>query len=232
MQIFYQPEIVNGVGHLDPEESKHCVRVLRKKPGDEISIVDGVGGFYTALIDDANPKKCDFTIKSVVQEEKRNYSIHIAIAPTKNVDRIEWFVEKAMELGIDKISFFIGDHSERDKINHERLVKKAVSAMKQSIKASMPEIIPLRSFSQLVNSERADQQFIAYVDKEIPQHLKDAASVGGDYLVLIGPEGDFSPREIRTALDLNFKPVSLGKSRLRTETAGIVACHTLTLIND
>lgn len=232
MQIFYQPDILTGKMYLDPEESKHCIKVLRKQEGDEIVIVDGSGGLYKAVVENANFRQCSFAIKESHQEEKRNYTIHIGIAPTKNIDRTEWFVEKAMELGIDRISLLSCDHSERVKVNHERLIKKAISAMKQSLKASLPQIQPLQNFSQFLNQTQAAQKFIAYVDAELPLHLKNAASQAGDYLVLIGPEGDFSKKEIALAYEKDFTGVSLGKSRLRTETAGLAACHILNLIND
>src|SRR5690606_17772998 len=136
----YQPDIIKGDHFLDAEESRHCVKVLRKREGDEINIVDGKGGAYKAIIVDANPKKCTFAIKEVVNQERKTNSIHIAIAPTKNSDRIEWFVEKAIEIGIDRITFIECEHSERAKVNIDRISKKAVSAMKQSLKPFLPDI--------------------------------------------------------------------------------------------
>ena len=232
MQLFYQPDIIKGDHFLDAEESRHCTKVLRKREGDEINIVDGKGGSYKAVISDANHRKCSFTIKEAINQEQKNYSIHIAIAPTKNADRIEWFVEKAIEIGIDTITFIECEHSERGKVNLARLSKKAVSAMKQSLKSFLPDINSLQSFKSFTESVIADQKFIAYVDYSLPQHLKDAVQQKKDYVIVIGPEGDFSKAEIDLAYKNGFKAVSLGKSRLRTETAGLVACHIFNLVND
>lgn len=231
MQLFYQPEISKGVLYLDQEESRHCVKVLRKKEGDKITVVDGDGSFYEVAIVAADPRKCTFAILSIHQEEKAPFSIHIGIAPTKNMDRIEWFLEKAVELGVDEVTFLQCDHSERVKINEERLRKKVISAMKQSIKAKLPQLHPITSFDEFVQKDAA-QKFIAYVDKEIPGHLKDMANPLQDYLIMIGPEGDFSKREIEMAETSKWRAVLLGKSRLRTETAGLAACHILNLINE
>lgn len=231
MQLFYQPEINKGLLQLDPEESRHCVKVLRKREGDKVTVVDGDGNFYEVAIVDADPRKCTFTVLSVHKEEKRPFSIHIGIAPTKNADRIEWFVEKAVELRVDEVTFLQCEHSERVKINLERLLKKAVSAMKQSVKASLPqlnEIMPFEEFAQKAGA----QKFIAYVDQDNPNHLKDMAAPKMDCLVMIGPEGDFSAKEVEMARSAGWIAVSLGKSRLRTETAGLAACHILNLLNE
>lgn len=231
MQLFYQPEINKGLLQLDPEESRHCVKVLRKREGDKITVVDGDGSFYEVAIADADPKKCTFTVLSIHKEEKHPFSIHIGIAPTKNADRIEWFVEKAVELGVDEVTFLQCVHSERVKINLERLLKKAVSAMKQSVKASLPRLNPIVPFEEFAQKSAA-QKFIAHVDRDNPDHLKDVANPKMDYLVMIGPEGDFSAKEIEMAKSHDWLTVSLGKSRLRTETAGLAACHVLNLINE
>lgn len=231
MQLFYQPEIGKGALHLDPEESRHCVKVLRKKEGDKITVVDGDGSFYEVAITAANPKKCAFAILSIHQEEKLPFSIHIGIAPTKNMDRIEWFLEKAVELGVDEVTFLECDHSERVKINEERLWKKAISAMKQSMKAKLPRLNSVVTFEKFAQ-KGAVQKFIAYVDRDNPDHLKDMANPKTNCLVAIGPEGDFSQREIEIAKTNNWHAVSLGRSRLRTETAGLAACHILNLINE
>ncbi|MFL5729724.1 MAG: 16S rRNA (uracil(1498)-N(3))-methyltransferase [Cytophagaceae bacterium] len=233
MQLFYLPEIAEGGRQLSEEESMHCVRVLRMKEGDEISIVDGQGGFYTAAIVKADPKKCLFEIMQSNQEfGKRDYSIHMAIAPTKNADRLEWFVEKAVELGVDQISLIRTEHSERKHTNTERLKKIAISAMKQSVKAYLPVIHEVQPLKEFVAHTMESQKFVAHLEAGEKKHLKDALRPGGDYCVMIGPEGDFSPAEIGFALKSNFIPVTLGESRLRTETAGIAACHILNLINE
>lgn len=233
MQIFYQPLIPEGVDHLSEEESGHCVKVLRHKPGDTILVVDGKGGYYEARISNAHPKKCEFEILSKKHEEPWGYNIHIAIAPTKNADRLEWFVEKATEVGIHEITLINTEHSERKFQKTDRLEKKAISAMKQSLKASLPVINPLTPFKEFVQSIPGEiNKFIAYMDEKIPDHLKDAAPIRGSYCVLIGPEGDFSLPEVEAAFTCGFKPVSLGKSRLRTETAALYVCTALNLINE
>lgn len=232
MQLFFQPGVTSGNLFLDEEESRHCVKVLRKKEGDEIHIVDGKGGLFLAAIKQANSRKCTFEIKDSRISEMREYHIHIAIAPTKSSDRIEWFVEKAIEFGVDEISFLECENSERAKVNLERLQKKAISAMKQSLNLWLPQLHPIQKFRSLCQDYPADQKFIAYVDDEIPVHLQVAAVPGKRYLILIGPEGDFSRDEINFAVEKKFTPVSLGKSRLRTETAGMAAAHILNLIND
>lgn len=232
MQLFFQPDIVSGNLFLNEEESRHCVKVLRKREGDEINIVDGQGGIYLATIEKADAKKCSFAIKETTIHQGRSYYIHVAIAPTKNADRIEWFVEKAIELGIDKITFVDCENSERAKVNIERLQKKAVSAMKQSLNPWLPQLSPIHNFKSFCSTSEAEQKFIAYVDEKIPTHLKNAALPDKHYLILIGPEGDFSQKEIELAMENGFEPVSLGKSRLRTETAGLAACHICNLVNE
>ena len=233
MRSFFQPEILNGDLYLDAEESRHCVKVLRLKEQDQIIVLDGSGGYHTVSITNANHKKCEFEIlKSEVFAHGEQY-IHIAIAPTKNLDRIEWFVEKAVEIGVKEISFFFSDNSERKHFKTDRVIKKAVSAMKQSLKTYLPIInkpIKLSDFiTQYQNGET--QRFIAYVDQANPDLLFDLAQPKQNVIVLIGPEGDFSEKELNLAIDNQYTKVSLGESRLRTETAGIAACHILNLIN-
>ena len=227
MQLFYQPLLPEGVHHLDTDESRHAVKVLRLKEGDEITVIDGKGGFYHVKITNPDQCKCGFELVESRQEKRTIGIKHIAIAPTKNIDRIEWFVEKAVEIGIDRISFVQTFNSERKVIKIDRIERKAISAMKQSIKATLPqidELVPLKSF--LAENHNCNK-FIAHVDFDNPQHLKDEIEI--DNLVLIGPEGDFSEEEISSAQDAGFVKVSLGESRLRTETAGIVAAHILNL---
>lgn len=230
MNLFYQPNIPEGKLLLDPEESRHCVKVLRKRSGDEIRVTDGRGSFYRAVITTADPAQCTFSLLSVEAELPRTYSVHIAISPTKNADRIEWFVEKCVEIGIDRITLMECEHTERSFIRKDRLDKVAVSAMKQSLKARLPIISEIKSFADVLQGEE-HSKFIAYVDAENPATLHSVASPGTSCIVLIGPEGDFSTEELQMAIDRGFKKVSLGHSRLRTETAGMVACHILQLIN-
>jgi 16S rRNA (uracil1498-N3)-methyltransferase len=231
VNIFYQPHIPEGVNALDTEESRHCIRVLRKKSGDVIHLTDGKGFFYEALITNPDPAMCSFAIQTRTPEPRRDFSVHIAIAPTKNIDRIEWFVEKSVEIGVDKITLVECRNSERASVKLERLQKISVMAMKQSLKASLPTIKGVVSFADFVKSSSADQKFIAYVDPANPVYLKDASSRGSNCIVLIGPEGDFSNDELAAAIANGFVKVSLGRNRLRTETAGLAACHTLNLIN-
>jgi 16S rRNA (uracil1498-N3)-methyltransferase len=231
VNLFYQPLIPDNVHHLDSTESKHATRVLRLKAGDAIDITDGLGTRYRARITNADVQQCSFTIEEQVREPARNFFIHVAIAPTKNPDRIEWFVEKAVEFGIDAITLITCEHSERSRINTERLHKIAVSAMKQSLKLTLPVISGPLPVTEVIHRQKEPSKFIAHVDALNPDHLQHIAASGSRYLVLIGPEGDFSSNELAAAADKHFSKVSLGNSRLRTETAGLAACHILNLVN-
>ncbi len=228
MQLFYQPNISKGDHLLTEEESRHAVKVLRLKEGDQIDLTDGLGCFYKALITEPHQKRCAFEIVETKQVASAPLYRHIAIAPTKNIDRLEWFVEKAVEFGVDRITPMLCDHSERRIVKIDRLRKKAISAMKQSIKAFMPQIDELTKFDQML-SYNVEHKFIAYVDPENHLYLKESIQKNGHHLVLIGPEGDFSTNEISRATQAHYKKVSLGTSRLRTETAGIAAIHLLNL---
>ena len=231
MNLFYQPSIDQGVLHLDEEESKHCIKVLRKQQGEIIRITDGKRNFYDAVILNGDPRHCTFSIQKKIGETPRDFSIHIAISPTKNADRIEWFVEKSVEMGIDQITLLHCKHSERNYLKTERLKKVAISAIKQSFKATLPAIHDVVAYDTFVKSIRAEEKFVAFVDSTNPIHLKNAAKPKHSSIVLIGPEGDFAEEELQLAMENNFIKVSLGNSRLRTETAGIAACHILNLIN-
>ncbi len=230
MNLFYQPDLPAGAFHLDEDESRHAVRVLRMEDGDLLDVTDGKGILYKCRITKADSKKCHFEVIEKREQQKKNDFIHIAIAPTKNADRIEWFVEKAVEIGVDQISFVLCQKSERKNINIERIQKVAISAMKQSQQSTLPLLTLLLPFNQIV-SVKADQKFIAYVDQDNPDLLKNKAAKGKNCLVLIGPEGDFSKEELNLAFQNHFIKVSLGPNRLRTETAGLAACHILNLIN-
>lgn len=232
MHLFYTPDIaIENV--LPEEESQHAVRVLRLKTGDEIVCVDGVGGWYTCKIANPYPKHCEFEIVETIAEYgKRDFKLHIAIAPTKNIDRLEWFLEKATEIGIDEITPIITQFSERKLIKPERLEKIIVSASKQSLKAYFPVLNPLCTFDEFIEKYHAKQQFIAHCYIADKNSLKSLYQAENDAIVLIGPEGDFSLEEVQKAISKGYKPVSLGESRLRTETAGIVACHTIVLANE
>lgn len=230
MNLFFQPAIPQGIFYLDREESHHAVRVLRLNAGSFIEITDGKGCFYNAIITHANAKQCEFKIEETTRVEKRNFLIHMAVAPTKNADRMEWFVEKATEIGVDEISFVLCQTSERKSINLERIEKIAVSAMKQSRQAWLPKINAMTSFKNIL-THPTDQKFIAYVDSANQKTLQKASTPQKKYLVLIGPEGDFSKGELELAIQNGFEKVSLGENRLRTETAALVACSQLHWIN-
>lgn len=233
MHIFYTPDLKSSVYTLDETESKHCVRVLRLEKGDAVTLVDGRGGLFHALIDDPNPKRCAVkVVHSELNYGKRNFQVHVAIAPTKNIERIEWFLEKATEIGINRVIPLLCHHSERKEVKHDRLEKVMVSAMKQSLKAYLPQLDELTKFSKFIQQPFDGQKFIAHCDEQHRELLRNTVKLNQNYLILIGPEGDFSPEEIQMALQAGFVPVSLGESRLRTETAGVVACHTFNLLNE
>ena len=231
MALFYVPDLASA--HILPEEeSQHAVKVLRLQVGDAIEVVDGVGGFYKATITNPHPKHCGFKITDTVLEHgKRDYKLHIAIAPTKNIERLEWFIEKATEIGIDEITPIVCRYSERKIIKAERLEKIIVSAAKQSVKAYFPTLNPLCTFDELIKKHQASKKFIAHCYEEDKRLLQTECSNSTDVLILIGPEGDFSKEEVQKALSAGFAPVSLGNSRLRTETAGVVACCTVAIQN-
>jgi len=229
--LFYVPSLATA--HiLSDEESQHAVKVLRLQVGAVITVVDGLGGFYTARITNPHHKHCGFEIiETIAEYGKRDYKLHIAIAPTKNIERLEWFIEKATEIGIDEITPLICRFSERKIIKAERLEKIIVSAAKQSVKAYFPTLNPLCTFEELMKKHQFEQKFIAHCYEEDKKLLQNEISKSSDVLILIGPEGDFSKEEVQKAISAGFRPVSLGNSRLRTETAGVVACCTVAVIN-
>lgn len=230
MQLFYCPELLNDASFLSNEESSHCFKVLRKKVGDHIHLIDGVGGFYEAEITIASQKKVIFNVIKKWNHQKRPYSLHIAIAPTKNNDRFEWFLEKATEIGIDEVTPIICEHSERKIIKNERMEKIILSAAKQSLKSKLPKINKVTTFNDFMNKNHSSHSFIAHCLPSQKKKLKN--EVVSESTILIGPEGDFSTLEVEVALKNNFIPISLGSSRLRTETAGVIACHTIALYHE
>ncbi len=228
MQLFFienpESEIV-----LSKEESKHATKVLRKKEGDILNFTDGKGGFYKAEITIADTKKCRLQIISSEQKPKQhNYHLHIAIAPTKNMDRYEWFLEKATEIGIDEITPIMCDHSERKVLKTERCNRILLSAMKQSLKFHLPKLNKAITLKDFLKQDFEGNKYIAHCEDEEKTELRKEEKANKT-TVLIGPEGDFSPAEIEIALQNQFKAVSLGNSRLRNETAGLVAVHTINL---
>lgn len=232
MHIFYTPDINSDPYVLSEEESKHCVKVLRLDTGSLLYLVDGKGGFYTAIVAAPHPKRTKLKIQSKVENfGKRNHYLHIAIAPTKNIERIEWFLEKATEIGIDEITPIICDRSERKDIKTERLNKVITSAIKQSIKAYHPKLNEAVRFSDFIIKNAQSQKFIAHCMDGGKTTIKEQLIPNSNYLVLIGPEGDFTLEEVEAAVNNNFIPASLGNSRLRTETAALEACFEINFLN-
>jgi len=228
MSVFYTTDISHGYARLSPEESAHCLRVLRMKRGDRVEVIDGMGGYYDAVIDTADPKGCVLEITQVRAPRSQKDRIHIAIAPTKLMDRFEWFVEKAVEIGIDEITPIRCQRSERRVLKTERLDKLIISTLKQAKVAHKPVLHGLTPFNEILSvTNEGSDRFIAHCESNRTGLLKDLCVQGHQTLVLIGPEGDFTPEEIEQATNSGFIPVSLGDNRLRTETAGIVACHIL-----
>jgi len=230
MELFYSRDISSGIVRLDQEESAHCVRVLRHRAGDEISVIDGEGTLYRCRLSLADPKGAEAELLASIPDFGAHpYRLTMAVCPTKNIDRYEWFAEKATEIGIDTLVPVTGEHSERKVIKPERLQRILLSAAKQSLKGRIPELREGCSVLDFIRS--APQQalrLIAYcdesLDRESRRSIADELSGGNrDICILIGPEGDFSPEEVETALKLGWKPVTLGGSRLRTETAAVVA---------
>ena len=234
MQLFYSPDITPPLYTLSEEESGHCVRVLRLKEGDSLHITDGKGTLYRAEVEDAHPKRCTIRIVEEHHEwEKRPYSLTIAVAPTKNIDRIEWFVEKATECGIDRIVPILCDHSERKVVKGERLEKIAISAMKQSLKAYLPTIAPLTPIRTLLEEPFDGVRLIAHCEEDMERiFMGELIDKGDNVMVLIGPEGDFSKEEIEAARKAGFREVTLGKERLRTETAALAAAMFTAFVNN
>lgn len=231
MILFYAPDILT-CSELPEIESQHCIRVLRKQTGDAIAITDGKGSLYKAVIAEAHPKHCKVDIvESKTEVLPWKNRIEIAVAPTKNPDRMEWFVEKAVETGIDKISLLRTRYSERKEMKTDRLHKILISAMKQSLKATLPELQETIDFNEFIKQKFEGRKFIAHCRPEEKPLLSRQYHKGENVLILIGPEGDFSPEEISAATENGFQPVSLGESRLRTETAALAACQTIHILN-
>lgn len=236
MPVFYEPAIAHRP-ILNESESHHAVKVLRLAAGSFVEIADGAGTRYGAEITRPHPKHCEVRILAKTAAPPRPCHVHLAIAPTKHLDRTEWMLEKCVEIGLDEISFLETRYSERRVLKLERLHAVAVSALKQSGQGWLPKLNPLRrlgDFLEMFDSRFSilnSQRFIAHLAKGERKLLHREAASGGRYCVLIGPEGDFSAEEIEHALAAGFQPVSLGPSRLRTETAGLVATHTLNLVN-
>lgn len=236
MQLFYSATISEDSSQytFPREESKHIIRVLRKKIGDQVHITNGKGFLYEGSIINDNPNKCTIQLDTSKYQDPRKYKLHIAIAPTKLNDRYEWFLEKATEIGITEITPIICDHSERKLIKEERFQKIVQSAMKQSLQMHLPVLHPIISFKDFLNTEQSKSitPCIAHCEESTKWPLTKEITSSRDILILIGPEGDFSPEEIKMAVAKGYKEITLGTSRLRTETAGIVACHSIAFLHE
>ncbi|MGN0186772.1 MAG: 16S rRNA (uracil(1498)-N(3))-methyltransferase [Paludibacteraceae bacterium] len=232
MTLFYAPDILENP-ILPEDESAHCSKVLRLQIGDVVQIIDGIGNLYEATIVAPHAKRTEVKIRSVQPDfGRRPFRLHMAVAPTKNSDRFEWFVEKATEIGVDTITPLLCRYSERRVIRPERLEKILVSASKQSYKARIPQLNPMTAVDDFVQQVRTPYRFIAHCYEGDKPHLLHVCPPKSEVVIMVGPEGDFSREEVEMAVNQYFQPVSLSASRLRTETAGVVACHLVTVVNE
>lgn len=234
MQLFYNPNLDHSAAQftLSPEESKHIITVLRKKEGDLLHITNGKGYLFEAKIMVADAKKCMAQIIDTNKSHRKMYWFHLVVAPTKMNDRFEWFLEKATEIGVNEITPVICENSERKVVKKERMLKVLQSAMKQSLQTYLPKLNDTITYDEFINKSQEGLLFIAHCEDEEKLDLKRRVAPDKDVTVLIGPEGDFSKKEIKQAYNKGFLPVSLGENRLRTETAAIVACATVNMINN
>jgi 16S rRNA (uracil1498-N3)-methyltransferase len=233
MQIFYAPDITGDTYDLDEKESKHCIRVLRMTKGTCVRLIDGKGDLYEGVISNPDSKKCTITITGIIKDfERRNYRLHIAISPLKNPERFEWFIEKSVEIGVDEITPLICRNTEKPGIKRDRVSNLITSAMKQSLKATKTVLNQTTLFKDFLESDLKGTRMIAHCNDSIERRsITEVYSINESALILIGPEGDFSEEEIKTSIGMGFRSVHLGKSRLRTETAGVAACHSIYFIN-
>ncbi|WP_395065693.1 16S rRNA (uracil(1498)-N(3))-methyltransferase [Flavobacterium sp.] len=234
MQLFYNPSIkeTENLFVFDKEESKHIIKVLRKKESDILYVTNGLGFLFKTKITLASDSKCCVEILSFNKQEPSKYHLHLAVAPTKMNERYEWFLEKATEIGVQEITPILCEHSERKIIKIDRFQKIIESAMKQSLHNYIPIINEPITFKDFLKKTHKGQKFIAHCEETNKKSLKEELQPNQDAIILIGPEGDFSTKEIQLALDNTFIPVSLGNTRLRTETAAIVACHSVSFANE
>ena len=233
MQIFYAPDIAGDTYTLDEKESKHIIRVLRMIKGADVRLIDGQGNLYEGIISDPDQKRCTIKVTGRINDfERRNYRLHIAISPLKNPERFEWFVEKSVEIGIDEITPLICRNTEKPGIKYDRVNNLIISAMKQSLKATRTVLNDTCNFEDFIKMDLKGIMMIAHCDNSIERtKISDVYSKNENAVILIGPEGDFSKEEIDSAIKSNFSPVHLGPSRLRTETAGVAACHSIYFLN-
>lgn len=234
MQLFYNPHInqADSLFVFDKEESKHIIKVLRKKESDILFVTNGLGFLFKTEIKLASDSKCTVAILSFEQQDVTKFKLHLAVAPTKMNERYEWFLEKATEIGIQEITPIICEHSERKIVKTDRFQKIIESAMKQSLHFFIPKLNEPITFKEFIKKDFIGQKFIAHCEETDKKSLKNIVQASQDCTILIGPEGDFSVKEIQTALDNKFIPVSLGNTRLRTETAAVVACHSVVFLNE
>jgi len=234
MQLFYNPTISEKDTSFvfDKEESKHIIKVLRKKVSDILFVTNGLGFMFKTEIALASDSKCTVTILSFEKEDPSKVQLHLAVAPTKMNERYEWFLEKATEIGIQEITPIICEHSERKVVKNDRFQKIIESAMKQSLHFYIPKLNEPITYKEFLKKDFKGQKIIAHCEETDKKSLKDALILNKNITLLIGPEGDFSTKEIQLALENNYIPVSLGKTRLRTETAAVVACHSVALLNE
>ncbi|MFZ0471681.1 MAG: 16S rRNA (uracil(1498)-N(3))-methyltransferase [Bacteroidales bacterium] len=233
MQLFYTNNVSDGVAAFSREESGHCIRVLRMRRGDALHFTDGAGNLYEGIITEDDPHNMKVSVTGITKDYgKRRYRLHIAISPLKNDDRLEWFIEKAVELGIDEITPLICSRTEKKRIRKERLEGLILSAMKQSVKAFLPVLNEPVHFTEFIEKQHTGRHLIACCDTKLGRKaITSGAGRGEDVLILIGPEGDFTPEEVILAINSGFTPVHIGPSRLRTETAGVAACCAIYLAN-
>lgn len=233
MQLFFIPQIDRETIDLPAEEARHAVQVLRKRVGDALDIVDGKGGWYRGLITDVSKRSCTVELTQTRQENQRAaYHLTMAVSPTKSNDRFEWFLEKATEIGVDAIIPLQCSRTERPKIRNDRYEKVLVSAMKQSLQAWLPELEELTPFAEVVQNFREDQaRFMGWCNEEVKSPLVDNYQAPANVLILIGPEGDFTDEEVQMARAKGCQPITLGPTRLRTETAALVATQSIALLN-
>jgi 16S rRNA (uracil1498-N3)-methyltransferase len=234
MQLFYNPSIDEQTTSFsfDKEESKHIIKVLRKKDSDILFVTNGLGYLFECEIILASDNKCTVQINSFEKKEASKFHLHLAVAPTKMNDRFEWFLEKATEIGIQEITPIICDRSERKVINKDRFDKIVLSALKQCNELYLPKLNDAITFKEFISKQQKGLQLIAHCEETNKKTLKSVLKANEDITLLIGPEGDFSTKEINTALESNYIPVSLGNTRLRTETAAVVACHSVVFFNE
>lgn len=232
MELFYAPDLSYDDLILDSEESRHCARVMRHRKGDEVRVTDGKGTMATSVVVENDPGKC---ILRVTGRKKLSPGpgslLTMAVSPTKNQTRFEWFIEKSVEIGIGRIIPFMGEHSERLRLRHDRLKRLSLAAMKQSLRAHLPVIEEMTDFKSLISREISGSRYIAHIAPEPVPHLLDLYKKDSEVVILIGPEGDFSPDEVDDAKNSGFHLINLGPNRLRTETAALAACLMVNMAN-